>query len=436
MAINRFLPWENVNRVGLAWHGHQIGGDIFNRLGGAQISLPTGVAYQRAVDGAAYLVDLGMPDVVTSEAEIAGGICWWNKAILGGSNRLYNAVRGAATPPIEVRKSAWFYRCSDGTVYVLDAYQKTVRASKVTVPTSPMPIQQGVGTSVFSFSGISGDVAFVNFSPDGKKAAIHMVNPSAIIELAISGGDIDVAPSVAATRTRLVADLELVGEVTSWPEYVDGGVIGNPRNPYQNNGWMIWPWSAQKPGDFWFAGFNGTLEQQWSYIKAVGYDASGTPVDIGFSDVNRWTFSSTFAQDSESFWYMRVSGSNSRSRFVFSGAQRANYYTENFTFADWTTYQWGSKTGDPGTQSEVIVTGDSSVVPSFIYGNVVVGANLPATFSPSTGILEPTPVNISAFASPFGCGGGGSVIAANVPFSNFSIDPESGVFTPARTRYF
>lgn len=425
-------PFPGVAEVvafGNPWHGYEQGGDLYTPAG-ALITLPEGQSYFRAADGGNHLIDLGMPPVTTTPAETALGITWSNKAVLAGSGiggalSIYNPVRGSSAPGLNFRSMSFPYRCADGTVYLLwVSPDKMIRAELMSFPAASgsIPANTTGGTirldlsAVLRTQRVVGSQTYalyrwLNFAPNGTKAAIHGAYVSGtqqvvyqITEVAVAGGDAATLPTVTLTQSRsLDAGEGLLVDFTQAPTY---GVYQGPND--------LFPVTRPSGDDI----------SRTTKVYFVDYDKTSDRVEIGekLNVVNTHTP------------YINGAGNSDSSMVGQSKYEIMRNGSTACVVWDLEIYEASLSSDSP----TVITRADpypANGEVTVINGNLAVLSNPRVTYA-SGGVYSGSVSIFGLVGANATTGDGKSSIATGVDPLNISVHPESGLFTVGRTRYF
>lgn len=421
-----FAPWGEITTFGNPWHGYLQGGNLF-RQDGVAMTLPSGIQHYSAPDGSSRLIDIGADAIVTSTSEQAMGMGWWNKALLSGSGfnasvRIYNDVHGSGGA-IQFRKSSWVYKCADGTVYVLwISGENKIRADKLIMPTSTVPSNDTGGSIVLDISStvvtsrtVGGTTyplySWLNFAPDGVKAALHFgyIADSGytqytyqIFEFAVSGGDDTTAPTVTLAQYRSLNTSGLVTVFTQAITYVE------QQGP--NDVLPVW-----QP--------TGTEISRTTTVVFVDYAENSDTKEVSIKNEQVYEFTPYI--DSRGHSNVSVEGDSSL-RILVNGTS--------------VMAAWHLMTLDADNSiSDTITTND----PYPALGNIrVLNGNLAVVATDSgisfatTGVASGTPTFYGIVGANAVIGDAKSAIATGLSVSDLAVDPITGAFTSGRTRYF
>lgn len=490
-----YAPWGELVTFGNPWHGWQAG-DGLKRLDGMAMTLPEGVSHYRVEDGGARLIDLGMPaPEATTESEKAAGMSWWNKAILCGSGlsigaptRTYNPVRGSAASAMMWRNTAWPMRTADGTTYVLwYSPDKMIRVAKLEQPTVGIPdndtggaIALNLGAAVIDNVTVQlsnfATFKWVNFAPNGRKAALHVgyINGvqqlvvHQIIEFDIAVGSASEPPVVAVTLNRKGEELTAhtatftVVEVRERLMTMTTSGVETIVESNDNSVRRIRYYATFVPGAVSMEASakwcnNGTDASSASTTLIVTYDVASNRVELGTREEGSTVFTGSIDQPGYSYDYIAdgngnyISGTNVALKFRMdttmeshnktcmtrNGVQIGSALYQRDQVGVWSrTETWfgapDSQTGNnDGTITESSITGQVNP----LWGNCIVAVNPGITYDVSR-----LPVATARSVYGFGCGEGGVVQAAALgtfaDIREFSISPVTGTFTQGVTRYF
>lgn len=488
-------PWGELVTFGNPWHGWQAA-DGLKRLDGVAMTLPDGVSHYRTEDGGARLIDLGMPaPEATTESEKALGMTWWNKAILCGSGlssgaptRTYNPVRGSAASAMMWRNTAWPMRTADGTTYVLwYSPDKMIRVAKLEQPTVGIPDNDTGGAVALNLGAAVIDSVsvllatfttfkWVNFAPNGRKAALHVgyINSAQqlvvhqIIEFDIAVGSASEPPVVAITLQRTGAELttststftvveireKLMTQTSGGTQILDNSAdLSAQRIRYY--GTFVPGAVSMEASAKWC--YDGTDSSSSSKVLLVTYDASSNRVELGTREEGTQVWTGSIDQPGFSYDYIAdghgnyISGTNVVKKFQMDTTYQQHqktYLTRNGAQVSAALYQrdqtgvwshtetwFGSADVQTGDNNGSIVESTITAQACPLFGNLVVACNPGITYDASR-----LPVATDRVVQGFACGEGGLVQAAALgTFSDireFSISPVTGTFTPGVTRYF
>lgn len=425
-----FAGLAEVVRFGNPWHGYEQGGSLYTPAG-VPITLPAGQVYNRPPDGGNRLIDLGLPAVTSSPSEIAKGMAWSNKAVLTGSGLgsavpVYNPVRGSGAPGVLFRSLSWAYRCSDGTVYLLwlSEGEKKIRAEPVGLPSSAgsYPANTTGGTirldlsAVLRTQRVVGSQTYalyrwLNFAPNGTKAAIHGAYVSGtqqvvyqITEVAVAGGDAATLPAVTLTQSRsLDAGEGLLVDFTQAPTY---GVYQGPND--------LFPVTRPSGDDI----------SRTTKVYFVDYDKTSDRVEIGekLNVVNTHTP------------YINGAGNSDSSMVGQSKYEIMRNGSTACVVWDLEIYEASLSSDSP----TVITRADpypANGEVTVINGSLAVLSNPRVTYA-SGGVYSGSVSIFGLVGANATAGDGKSSIAAGVDPLNISVHPETGAYSPSITRYF
>lgn len=423
-----FAGLAEVVRFGNPWHGYEQGGSLYTPAG-VPITLPAGQAYHRPADGGNRLIDLGLPVVTSSPSEIAKGMSWSNKAVLAGSGLgmavpIYNPVRGSGASAVLFRSFSWGYRCPDGTVYLLwlSEGEKKIRADPVSLPSSAgsYPANTTGGTirldlsAVLRTQRVVGSQTYalyrwLNFAPNGTKAAIHGAYVSGtqqvvyqITEVAVSGGDAATLPTVTLTQSRSLDAGE--GLLT---EFIQAPTYGSYQGPND-----IFPVSQP----------SGDEISRTTKVYFVDYDKTSDRVEIG----EKLNVVGTFTP------FINAAGNSDVSSVGLSKYE----ITRNGSTA---CVVWNLELSEASHSAPPVITladpypanGEVTV----INGNLAVLSNPRVTYA-SGGVYSGSVSIFGLVGANATAGDGKSSIATGVDPLNIAVHPETGAYSPSITRYF
>lgn len=423
-----FAGLAEVVRFGNPWHGYEQGGSLYTPAG-VPITLPAGQAYHRPADGGNHLIDLGLPVVTSSPSEIAKGMAWSNKAVLTGSGLgmavpIYNPVRGSGASAVLFRSLSWAYRCSDGTVYLLwlSEGEKKIRAEPVGLPSSAgsYPANTTGGTirldlsAVLRTQRVVGSQTYalyrwLNFAPNGTKAAIHGAYVSGtqqvvyqITEVAVAGGDAATLPTVTLTQSRSLDAGE--GLLT---EFVQAPTYSNYQGPND-----IFPVSQP----------SGDEISRTTKVYFVDYDKTSNRIEIG----EKLNVVGTFTP------FINAAGNSDVSSVGLSKYE----ITRNGSTA---CVVWNLELSEASHSAPPVITladpypanGEVTV----INGNLAVLSNPRVTYA-SGGVYSGSVSIFGLVGANATAGDGKSSVATGVDPLNISVHPETGAYSPSITRYF
>ncbi|RIX47501.1 MAG: hypothetical protein D3M94_07450 [Rhodocyclales bacterium GT-UBC] len=490
-----FAPWGELLTFGNPWHGKQ-DADGLKRLDGIAMTLPEGVTHHRVEDGGARLIDFGIPaPEEMSEAEKAAGITWWNKAILAGSglslaapHRVYNPVRGAQADALLFRSVSWPVRCQDGTVYMCwYSPDKLIRVAKLEQPYPTIPenttggvnaltLGSAVVDSVVVGTGSHQTFKWINFSPSGRRAALHVayinleqiIVVHQIIEFDIASGSTSEPPVVAITQARtgqqlttFSSDFSVVEIREQAMDQVDFGqeflVQSDDPNIRRER-----IWGRFEPSGTPYSGFpktcsNGVDASSTLQTLVVTYDGAGNRVELGFKEEGSQVYTGSIDQPGYAFDYVidgngtYISGvmavkklemnttyaQHSKSYMTRNGAQVGTALREQHQTGVWSHFEeWRGasnvSSGDPnGTISDTSIS--AGVVP--LYGNLIVAVNPGITYDSGR---NPDSNTHAVYGYASGDSGvmQSSQLGSFIDIREFAVDPQTGLFTPGVTRYF
>lgn len=356
------------------------------------------------------------------------GMTWWNKALLTGSGfnasvRIYNDVHGAGGA-IQFRKSSWVYKCADGTVYILWlSGEKKIRADKLIMPTGTVPSNDTGGSIVLDISStvvtsrtVGGTTfplySWLNFAPDGVKAALHFgyVADSGytqytyqIFEFSVSGGDSTTAPTVTLTQYR---SLE-VGEGL-FTVFTQTSTLVSQQGP--NDVLPVWQPSGADISRTTTIVFVDYAES--SATKEVSIKQETATVSAPYIDAFGHSCNSVTVDESLRIMVNGVS------------AMAVSHYTV-----------LDDNTNIPGS----VTTYD--IYPALGYirvlnGNLAVVATDSGISFATTGVASGTPTFYGVVGANAVVGDARSAVATSLSVSDLAVDPITGTFIPGRTRYF
>ena len=454
---NARTPWQDIQRAGIPWHGHEASGQLYNRLDGQLITLPAEVAYNRADTGENRLLDFGLPAIDTTPAEAAAGMMWWEKGVFNGAARYLNPVRGTAASSIQLLRTAWLYRCADGTVYSLnyDESSKKIYCLPVTVPQANIPSSGSSGTVVADLSAlvfpatyVAPDIlpTFVNFAPNGSKAALHFVRieyafsayyvrTDAIAEVSVTAGSVSAVPIIELTRYRIREDggsssatdaLFYTDEIISMP----AGLGDSTGALY--NGWGHWPsaYGGPNPTNYGYAGWNGTYLHRYREIHSVDYNVLNEPIDIGRIDESEANFTGSITTLANGREYLQADGHYRITRYLSAGSIHGKYYEKTFDVIGIWAEQWADYFFS--SPSNTVIFGAESNIARI--GNLVVASIEKIQFN-AIGDYAATPVDVRGVACAKAVTCSGSSLGSINP-NSLAMDPVTGVFNSGISRYF
>lgn len=492
-----FAGLAEVVRFGNPWHGYEQGGILYTPAG-VPITLPAGQAYHRPADGGNRLIDLGLPAVTSSPSEVAKGMSWSNKAVLAGSGLgmavpIYNPVRGSGASAVLFRSFSWCYRCPDGTVYLLwlSEGEKKIRAEPVSLPSSAgsYPANTTGGTIRLDLSAVVQDYRiigaqtfplyrWINFAPNGSKAAIHEAYQNGstqyiyqIVEIEVSGGSSSTPPVVTMTANRT---LESGGGLLT--DYVAGDiritadklVVSAPNSAIYTNGsgQEVWDtsWSGVVDGTEVTTYKNGVETTGYEYVLFVDYLADGSRAEVTFKAVVIDTWVGSVTVIPFTFTTTTLTGSGT----IISGPQPStvscrvaqhSYSSQsrqgvcvNGTFVAYVHhtdisgiwqrserfangYEVGSGNSTPTVIATIATGGHPTSIVTVLGGNVAVASNPRITFN-DDGEPSSDPVDLFGIASAKAATYAGTPMVAAVNPLNIAVHPETGAYSPSITRYF
>lgn len=252
MSGEFFFEADEVLAFGNPWHGYR------EKTGGA-LKTDSGQAITGTVtddlpdDGWNRFTDFSAPAFTTPVADAALGMTWLNKAVWVGYDKLVAAVHSPGSGLFSVGAVNWPYKASDGTVWWLcSGVNAAVSTTQLKIYARQMPMFKAVAlgvdaTEVASISILEGQwgamTPWVNFSPDGSKAAIHGgaddgfggLQGVSAWECTVTGGSASTPPTVSlavsgedfSLQYSVTGDALLRGYPTSTSQTLWDPVYGN-----------------------------------------------------------------------------------------------------------------------------------------------------------------------------------------------------------------